>query len=274
LDIANLRQLSVQCRKNVVQMIYDAKTGHIGGSLSSTDILVSLYFDIMNIDQKQPLWKNRDRFILSKGHSVEAYYSVLAMKGFFDPDELKKYCRFGSKLTGHPNRKVPGVEVNTGALGHGLPVGIGMALASKMDGAGYRVFVLMGDGEQAEGSVWEGAMAAANYNLDNLVGIIDRNRLQISGCTEDVMRLESLEDKWRSFGWKTVSINGHDFDELHKAFSTEHAGKPLMIIANTIKGKGVPFIENKAEWHHGILNEEQYTAALDELSEKAKEAAL
>jgi transketolase len=228
----------------------------------------------MKTKPENPQWAERDRFILSKGHSVEGYFSVLAMKGFFPSDMLKTYSKFGSVLTGHPNRKVPGVEVNTGALGHGLPVGIGMALAAKMDKASSRVFVLMGDGEQAEGSNWEGAMAAANYNLDNLVGIVDRNRLQISGCTEDVMRLESLEDKWRSFGWETVCIDGHDFSELNRVFNMKHEKSPLMVIANTIKGKGVSFIENRAEWHHGILNDEQYAMAMRELNIQSKEAGI
>lgn len=271
MSIENLKQRAAECRKSVVQMIYEAKTGHIGGSLSSTDILVSLYFDVMKTDPENPQWPERDRFILSKGHSVEAYFSVLALKGFFPADTLKTFSQYGSILTGHPNRKVPGVEVNTGALGHGLPVAIGMALAAKMDNKASRVYVLMGDGEQAEGSNWEGAMAAANYKLDNLVGIVDRNGLQISGSTEDVMRLESLEDKWRAFGWETICVDGHDFNALNKVFTMEHKGKPLMVIANTVKGKGVSFMENKAAWHHGILNDEQYKTALDELS---KEAAL
>jgi transketolase len=272
LRIENLRLRAVECRKSVVQLIYHAKTGHIGGSLSSADILVSLYFDVMKTDPKNPQWPQRDRFILSKGHSVEAYFSVLALKGFFPPDTLNTFSQYGSILTGHPNRKVAGVEVNTGALGHGLPVAIGMAIAAKMDNSASRVFVLMGDGEQAEGSNWEGAMAAANYRLDNLVGIVDRNRLQISGCTEDVMRLESLEDKWRSFGWETVCIDGHDFDALNRVFTMKHDGKPLMVIANTTKGKGISFIENKAEWHHGVPSDEQYKLAMDELDILSREA--
>lgn len=269
-----LLQKAAECRKSVVQMIYDAKTGHVGGSLSSTDILVSLYYDIMKTDPANPDWAQRDRFILSKGHSVEAYFSILAMKGFFPIEKLRTFSCFGSDLTGHPNRKVPGVELNTGALGHGLPVAVGMAAAAKMDKAPYRVFVLMGDGEQAEGSIWEGAMSAGNYGLDNLIGIIDRNRLQISGCTEDVMKLENLEDKWKSFGWETVSVNGHDFNELRKAFTMKHDRKPLMVIANTVKGKGVSFMENKPEWHHGVLNDEQYKIAMNELNASEKEEGI
>lgn len=248
-------------------MIYLAKSGHIGGSLSETDILVALYFGIMKIRPEEPLWPERDRFVLSKGHSVEAYYAVLAARGFFPESELRTYGQFGSRLLGHPNKKVPGVEINTGALGHGLPVAVGMAISGKLDGKNFRVFALMGDGELAEGSVWEGAMAAANYGLDHLIAVIDRNRLQISGPTEQVMRLENLADKWRSFGWDVEEADGNDMETLIRVLSGFQAnGKPHLLIADTVKGKGVSFMENRPEWHHGVLNEEQYRQAIRELS--------
>lgn len=267
-----LRKESRECRKLLTTMIYHAGTGHIGGSLSATDILTALYFDVMNVDPHNPEWPERDRFILSKGHSVEAYYAVLALKGFFPVSELDTFSRFQSRLLGHPNRKVPGVEMNTGALGHGLPVAVGMALAARMDGKRFRVYALMGDGEQAEGSNWEAAMAAANYGLDNLVGIVDRNGLQISGGTEDVMRLEDLAAKWRAFGWDVLDTDGNDIAALAKTFrSLKPGGKPHLILAHTVKGKGVPFMENRAEWHHGVLNAEQYAKAMAELAAGAEE---
>lgn len=270
--IRELQLKSAECRKTLTAMIYGAKTGHIGGSLSSIDILVTLYYRVMNISPSDPGLENRDRFILSKGHSVEGYYTVLASLGFFPKKELETYSRFQSRLLGHPSRKVPGVEMNTGALGHGLPIAVGMALAGKMDGKSYRIFALMGDGEQAEGSNWEAAMAAANYKLDNLVAIIDRNGLQISGNTEDVMRLENLAEKWRSFGWDVRETDGNDIARLVECFdSIKPEGKPHMIIAKTVKGKGISFMENKPEWHHGVLSDEQYCAAMKELDVSLKE---
>lgn len=271
--VKELERRAAECRKTLTTMIYQAQTGHIGGSLSSADIIVALHYGVMKLDPKHPDMPDRDRFILSKGHSVEGYYSVLASLGYFPAEELATFSRFGSRLIGHPNTKVPGVEMNTGALGHGLPIAVGMALAGQMDGRGYRVYTLMGDGEQAEGSVWEAAMAAANYGLDHLVGIIDRNRLQISGCTEDVMRLESLKDKWQSFGWDAAVTDGNDMKQLMETFRGLPAvkGKPHMIIANTTKGKGISFMENQAKWHHGVLSDEQYAAAVRELDEKLRE---
>lgn len=267
LKLQELESQSAACRKTLTEMIYLAKSGHIGGSLSETDILVALYFGIMKIRPEEPLWPERDRFVLSKGHSVEAYYAVLAARGFFPESELRTYGQFGSRLLGHPNKKVPGVEINTGALGHGLPVAVGMAISGKLDGKNFRVFALMGDGELAEGSVWEGAMAAANYGLDHLIAVIDRNRLQISGPTEQVMRLENLADKWRSFGWDVEEADGNDMETLIRVLSGFQAnGKPHLLIADTVKGKGVSFMENRPEWHHGVLNEEQYRQAIRELS--------
>lgn len=262
-----------QMRKSLLRMIYEAKTGHTGGSLSSVDIITILYNAVMRIDPKSPDWAERDRFILSKGHSVEGYYAVLADRGFFPEEELKTYCKFGTRLIGHPTVKVPGVEMNTGALGHGLSSGVGMALAGKMDNKNYRVFVLMGDGEQAEGSVWEAAMSAAHYRLDNLIATIDRNRLQISGNTEDVMKLESLNGKWASFGWKVTETDGNDMGKLLAVFNRIplEQGKPTLIIANTVKGKGISFMENNAKWHHGVPDDEQYRKALSELDGRMEE---
>jgi len=266
-DAKALKVKANQIRRDVLDVVYDSKAGHIGGSLSSIDILTTLYYNVLNINANDTKNLERDRFVLSKGHIAESLYCVLADKGFFDKEKLKTYSKFGSTLIGHPNSKNSGVEINTGSLGHGLPVSVGMALAGKRDNRSYRVFTLMGDGEQAEGSVWEGAMAAANYKLDNLVGIVDRNRLQISGSTEDVMALDDLSDKWRSFGWEVVEVDGNDIEELLKVFNNVPAkkGKPTMVIANTVKGKGILFMENQAKWHHGVLNEDQYKQAVSDL---------
>jgi transketolase len=268
-DIVFLKNKARQIRKDVINMIYIAKTGHTGGSLSDTDILTVLYYNIMNIDPSNPKYEDRDRFILSKGHSVESFYCILADKGFFPKEELRTFSQFGSKLIGHPNNKVPGVEVNTGALGHGLSIGVGMALAAKMNKKSYRVYTVMGDGEQAEGSVWEAAMSAAHYKLDNLVGILDRNKLQISGCTEDIMGLEPLSDKWRSFGWEVVEVDGNNVEELLKTFKSlpVKRDKPTIILAHTIKGKGVSYMENVAKWHHGVPSDEEYKTAINELTQ-------
>lgn len=268
-DIMFLKNKAKQIRTDVINMIYTAKTGHTGGSLSDTDILTVLYYSIMNVNPSNPKYEDRDRFILSKGHSVESFYCILADKGFFPKKELRTFSQFGSKLIGHPNNKVPGVEVNTGALGHGLSVGVGMALAAKMNKKSYRVFTVMGDGEQAEGSVWEAAMSAAHYKLDNLVGIIDRNKLQISGCTEDVMGLEPLSEKWISFGWEVVEVDGNNIEELLKTFKLLPAkkDKPTLILAHTIKGKGISYMENMARWHHGVPSEEEYKTAINELTQ-------
>jgi transketolase len=267
MEIKELELKAKAIRRQVIKLIYGAKGGHTGGALSSTDILTALFYGVMNFDPKYPKWENRDRFILSKGHSVEPYWSILADLGFFDQEELRTYSQFGTRLIGHPNNKVPGVEMNTGSLGHGLPVAVGMAIAAKKDGRKNKVYVLMGDGEQAEGSVWEGAMAASHYKLDNLVAILDRNHLQISGNTEDVMSLEPLADKWTSFGWHVKKINGNSMTELVEAFrSTPYSvGKPTLILAETTKGKGVSFMENNPSWHHKVPTPEQYELALKEL---------
>lgn len=268
MEAIDLKRKAAQIRMDLLRMIHHAKSGHTGGSLSNTDILTALYYRIMKIDPARPKMPDRDRFIASKGHSVESLWCILADLGYFPKDELQTYNRFGTRLIGHPNNKVPGVEMNTGALGHGLAISVGMALASKKDGIGYRVFCLMGDGEQAEGSVWEAAMAGAHFKLDNLVGIIDRNRLQISGFTEDVMGLDPLDRKWASFGWSVVTVDGNDMDALVSALEAIPAkeGKPTLIMANTVKGKGVSFAENVPHWHHRVPSDEELKQALKELS--------
>lgn len=267
MSTTNYRRIATERRKELLNMIYEAKTGHTGGALSSTDILVALHYGIMNIKPSEPKWADRDRFVLSKGHSVEGYLCILADLGFFPKAELMTFSKYGSRLIGHPTNKVPGIEICSGALGHGLPAAVGMALGAKKSGRAYKTYVLMGDGELAEGSVWEGAMAAANYKLDNLTAIIDRNGLQISGSTEDVMKLEQLKAKWEAFGWQVFEADGHDIEgliSLMKSFP-QTSGKPHMIIANTTKGKGVSFMENVAKWHHGVPSDEQLAQALADL---------
>lgn len=267
-DWTDLRRKSIQIRIDLLRLIHAARMGHTGGSLSNADILTALYYKVMRHDPNRPGWEERDRFIPSKGHAVESLWCVLADLGYFPREELATYGRFGTRLIGHPNNKVPGVEMNTGALGHGLSISVGMALAAKLDDRPYRVYCLMGDGEQAEGSVWEAAMAGAHYRLDNLVGIVDRNRLQISGGTEQVMGLDPLDRKWEAFGWRVVQIDGHDYDQLVRTLGTiPHDGKPTLAIANTVKGKGVSFAENRAEWHHHVPNDAELDQAVKELGE-------
>ncbi|TBL74538.1 transketolase [Paenibacillus thalictri] len=275
MNIDELKQKAVQIRMDVLRMIHHAKTGHTGSSLSNTDILTALYYKVMRVDASRPKWEERDRFIASKGHAVESLYCILADRGFFPKEELATFSRYGSRLIGHPNNKVPGVEMNTGALGHGLSIAVGMAKAAKMDGRPYRVYTLMGDGEQAEGSVWEAAMAGAHYKLDNLIGIIDRNKLQISGSTEEVMGLEPLEDKWATFGWHVVAVNGNDMAELVEALQAapQAAGKPTLIMAYTTKGKGVSFAENVPHWHHHVPSDAELNLAMDELTQHMREIA-
>jgi len=270
--VAFLKKKAIQIRKDLLQMIVNAGTGHTGGSLSNTDILTVLYYDILNIDPANPEKEDRDRFVLSKGHSVESYYCILADLGFFSRKELDTFSQYKSRLIGHPSNKVPGIEMNTGALGHGLSIAAGMAKAAKMDGRHYRSFALMGDGELAEGSIWEAAMAAAHFKLDNLVGIIDRNRLQITDDTEEVMTLEPLASKWAAFGWEVVEVDGHDHQELLNTLRAVPFKKdvPSLIIARTIKGKGVSFMENRAEWHHGLPDNDELQQALMELTEVEK----
>ncbi len=249
-------------------MIYEGGGGHTGGSLSSLDILVALYFHVMRHDPSRPLWPERDRFVLSKGHSVEGLYCVLAEAGYFPAAELATYGKFDTRLYGHPTMKVPGIEMPTGALGHGLPAGVGMAIAGKLDAAAWRVFVLMGDGEQTEGSIWEAAMAAAHYRLDNLVGIIDYNNLQISGTVDSVMRISSLRERWSAFGWSVSEVDGNDVGSLTTLLGGLGPGgqKPHLVLAHTVKGKGVSFMENNAAWHHRLPTRDEYETAQAELA--------
>ena len=250
-----------ELREHTVDIIMAGGGGHIGGDMSVMEVLVSLYYQQMNVSPDRTDDPDRDLFIMSKGHSMEAYYAVLCDRGFLDYEDVKKrFSKFGSPYIGHPNNKLPGIEMNSGSLGHGLPVAIGMALAAKMDHRDYRVYTIMGDGELAEGSVWEGAMAGPNFGLDNLCAIVDRNRLQISGSTEDVMVQDSQEERWAAFGWNVLSIDGNDLTAIDAALTlaAETKGKPTVIIANTIKGYGSPVMENKAPWHHQLPNAEQY----------------
>jgi len=271
-----LKVLSYDLRRNVVDMILSGKGGHIGGDMSMMDILVTLYFKVMNISPENQNDPDRDRFILSKGHSVETLYAVLAKKGFFPIDEvIARFSKFGSPYIGHPNNKLPGIEMNSGSLGHGLPVAVGMALSGKMDGRSYRVYTIMGDGELAEGSDWEGAMSAGHYRLDNLCAIVDRNRLQISGSTEDVMHHDDLAARFSAFGWHAVSADGHDYDALAAAFEEAQntKGQPTVLIANTIKGYGSKIMENKAGWHHHLPDQEEYEQIVADFAAR-KESAL
>jgi len=268
---------SIHLRQKTLKAIFDAGAGHTGGSLSCLDILNVLYNRILNVSPENFSSPARDRYVQSKGHSVEALYTVLADRGFFPEADLKTICHYKSHFVGHPTRHIPGIEMNTGALGHGLPICIGMALAGKMDSAPYRVFTLLGDGELAEGSNWEAAMSAAHYKLDNLTAIIDHNTLQISGRTRDVMSNEPIDEKFRAFGWSVKIVNGHNFAELTEALSKPaETGKPTCVIANTVKGKGVSFMEDVAKWHHGAPSEAELIQALSELDlaeTKLKEAA-
>jgi transketolase len=249
-------------------MVHSARIGHPGGDLSVADILATLYFHTLRLDAANPRDPGRDRFILSKGHASASLYATLAEKGFIRREDLATFMRPLSMLNGHPDRnKVPGVEANTGPLGHGLPIAVGAALAAKMDGASWRTFVLTGDGELQEGSNWEAAMAASQFGLDNLTVIVDRNRLQLGDATERTIGLEPLADRWRSFGWAVLEVDGHDHGALAATFDAlpAEAGRPTCVIANTVKGRGVSFMENRPEWHHRVPNDEELAQALREL---------
>lgn len=253
-----------------MEVVFHAGAGHTGGDLSCLNTLVALYFHTLNISAETLRDPERDRFILSKGHCVEALYTVLEAKGILKREVLDTLGRYGSPLAGHPTVEAPGVEVNSGALGHGLAIGVGIALAAKMDGRSYRTFVLMGDGEQGEGSIYEAAMAAHQYHLDNLVAIIDRNHLQISGDTEDVMAIECIKDKWTDFGWSVSEMDGDDVNAVADALDALplHRGKPQLVISHTTKGRGVSYMEGVAKWHHGVPTPEQYEMAVKEISER------
>jgi transketolase len=263
-----LNGIARNIRRDIVTMIHSSKSGHPGGSLSAVEILTSLYFDEMNVDSRNPKMEDRDRFVLSKGHAAPVLYSTLAEKGYFDKSELNSLRKIGAMLQGHPDMKGrPGVEMSTGSLGQGFSVACGMAMASKLDNAPWRVYTLLGDGEIQEGIVWEAAMSAAHYKLDNLVAFLDYNGLQIDGEVEKVMNVGPAMDKFKSFGWNVIEIDGHDFDQIFAALdmAKETVGKPTMIIAKTVKGKGVSFMENNAGWHGTAPSDSDLEKALQEL---------
>lgn len=265
---AELIQIAKKIRRHIVTMVGEAKSGHPGGSLSAADVVTALYFDEMKIDPGKPQWADRDRFILCKGHAAPVLYAALAVKGYFPEEELTTLRKTGSKLQGHPDmKKVPGVDMSTGSLGQGLSIANGMALAGKLDNKDFRVYALLGDGELQEGQVWEAAMAAAHYKLDNLVAFVDHNGLQIDGPVAEVMGSEPVTDKFRAFGWHVISIDGHNFDEITNALleSKGVKGKPTVIVAKTVKGKGISYMENQVGWHGTAPNPEQLATAIKEL---------
>lgn len=267
----DLARKSYELRRDIIEMIYRSKAGHVGGDLSVIDILTTLYYGVMNVSPQQKDDPARDRFLLSKGHCADALYCVLGDKGYYDKKEaVETFSQFGSRFIGHPNTDVPGVELNSGSLGHGISVGVGMALAAKMNGQDYRTYVVCGDGEMAEGSNYEGMMAAGHYKLDNLCVTVDVNGLQISGKTKDVMCSDDLGKKFADFGFHVIEVeNGNDCEQLLEAYeeAKNTKGKPSAVIAHTIKGKGVSFMEDVASWHHGVMTEEQYKQAVKEIEE-------
>ena len=267
-DHKGLNEIANVIRKDIVSMICKSKSGHPGGSLSAVEILTALYFDQMNIDPTNPKMEDRDRFVLSKGHAAPALYATLSERGYFDKEELNHLRQIGSMLQGHPDmKKIPGVEMSTGSLGQGFSVACGMAMAAKLDNAPWNVYALLGDGEVQERIIWEAAMSAAHYKLDNMIAFLDYNGLQIDGDVESVMNINPIEDKFKTFGWNVITIDGHDFDQIFAALdmAKDTVDKPTMIIAKTIKGKGVSFMENQASWHGSAPSEEQLQQALSEL---------
>ena len=268
-DVKALKRIAIEVRKGIIEEVYNAKSGHPGGSLSCADILTVLYFNQMNIDEEKPNDPNRDRLVLSKGHAAPALYSVLAEKGYFDKELLQTFRKIGSNLQGHPDmNKVPGVDMTTGSLGQGISAAVGMAIASKMNKAGCKIYCLLGDGEIEEGQVWEALIAASKNKLDNLCLILDNNNLQIDGDIDSVGGMNNITEKFLSFGFNVINIDGHNIESIIDAFTTakQTKGKPTIIIAKTIKGKGVSFMENKAEWHGKAPKEEEYNIAMEELN--------
>ena len=268
MSVDELEQMAAVIRCDIIEMICTARAGHPGGSLSATDIVTALYFRLMRIDPANPLWPERDRFILSKGHACPVWYAALAERGFFDKSHLGTLRRMGSILQGHPDmNKVPGIDMTAGSLGHGLSVGIGMALAGRLLKSDYHVWVVIGDGESQEGSVWEAAMSGAKWKLDNLTAILDRNNLQNDAFVDELMPIEPLDDKWRAFGWNVVKIDGHDMSAIVTALegAKAHKGAPTIVIAQTVKGKGVSYMENVCDWHGKAPCREEADKALDEI---------
>lgn len=268
-----LEDVATQRRIDTLKLIKKAGMGHIGGDFSCADILVSLYYSVMNINSNEPNDPDRDRYIQSKGHSVEILWTILADKGFIDQQTLSTFGQYNSKIIGHPNNEIDGVEMNTGSLGHGLAISVGIALGAKLDDKQYHTYTLLGDGELAEGSVWEAAISASHFKLDNLTAIIDYNKLQISGETKNVMSHDPLREKWESFGWNVIDVwDGNDISSLLEAFNSESvSGKPKCIIAHTVKGKGISAAENVAGWHHKVPNDEEFETALRELEAQLNE---
>ncbi|MEM2116688.1 MAG: transketolase [Thermoplasmata archaeon] len=266
-EIKEITIKAYEIRKLALKMIYNAQSGHPGGSLSSAEILASLYFKVLRLDPKNPNWEDRDRFILSKGHASAAYYAALALRGFFPLEELFEFRKINSRLQGHPTVHVPGVDMTTGSLGQGLSNAIGMAIAGKLDEKDYTVYVLIGDGEMDEGIVWEAVLNAPHRKLDNLIVILDRNKYQLDGATESILKLEPIEDKFRAFNWEVFTVDGHDVEQILRAIgmAKEKNGKPKIIVANTVKGKGVSFMENTHEFHGKAPNKDQFERAISEL---------
>lgn len=267
-NIDYLKEIAREIRIDTLKSIHIAKSGHPGGSLSAVEILTVLYFYKMKIDPKNPNYNDRDRFILSKGHAGPALFAILAKKGFFDKEELWKLRRIDSLLQGGPNLSVPGIDMSSGSLGQGISVGVGMALAGKMKNKGYKVYVVLGDGEIQEGQVWEAAMSAAHFKLGNLVAILDQNHVQMCGTTEEIMNVGDVGAKFVSFGWNVVRINGHDIEQLIKSLDSvpnDNSGVPTLIIADTVKGKGVSYMEGKSLWHGAVIDENQLAEALSQL---------
>ena len=269
----DLQKIACKVRIGVIEGTYNAKSGHPGGSLSISDTLTYLYFNKMNVDPKAPDAQDRDRFVLSKGHTAPALYSVLAQKGFFSVDELKSLRHIGAMLQGHPCIHIPGVDMSSGSLGQGISAACGMALAAKLDGKSYNVYTVLGDGEIEEGQVWEAAMFAAHYGLGNLVAVVDNNGLQIDGPISEVCSPEPITDKFAAFGWHVITMDGHDFDSIEAAFdeASKVNDKPVAIIQKSVKGKGVSFMENQVGWHGTAPNKEQYEQAMAELEAQLKE---
>lgn len=266
MNVAHLELTAERSRRRLLEVISHARAGHTGGDLSCLNVLTALYFHTLQLDNARLDDPDRDRFILSKGHCVEALFVTLEARGILPKETLDTLGRFGSPLGGHPTVNVPGIEVNSGALGHGLSVGVGMALAARMDGRSYRTFVLMGDGEQGEGSIYEAAMAAHQYKLGNLIAIIDRNHLQISGNTEDVMAIDDIRARWEAFGWEVTDMDGDRMEDIVRTLdSLQDGGRPHLLVSHTTKGKGVSYMENVAKWHHGVPTAEEYTQALAEI---------
>lgn len=268
MDMGNLRKKSLLIRRHVLKALFHAQAGHCGGALSCVELIIVLYFHHMHIDPARPDWSDRDRFILSKGHGCLAMYAALAERGYFPVNRLKTFDDIDGILQGHPDiEKTPGVDMSTGSLGQGLSVGIGMAIGAKMGNKNFHTYVLLGDGELQSGQVWEAAMAAPHFKLGNLTAIIDRNRLQLVGDTEKIMPLEPLRKKWEDFGWKVIEINGHDIEKVHEALDEANSSKdkPTIIIASTIKGKGVSFMENEVSWHSRPMSEDEFNKAIEEL---------